>query len=166
MNHSEDVNTIESSRCDKAPIPFKKSAIVKSKKMLSDVRKRLLRNNKLYIINTGNEINTILKERIIYEESLGMENRHALTMFRNVNIKHDGVGEIEVDIKTSKLTVPVNGEYGYIKEHDYKCSARQKYEEESKMMQPKPVAEVDEDECSVCAHSNGALGGCPWCRRN
>ena len=90
-----------------------KSGIVKSKMALGDVRKRLLRNNELYIINMGRQINTILNEGIIYEESLDMKDRHALTIFRNAS-------EEIIDTKTG--------------------------------------AETD---CSVCANSNGAPGGCP-----
>ena len=122
---------MESRKFKQTRIPCKKSGIVKSK--LDDVRKRLLRNNELYIINMGKQIDTILNEGIIYEESLDMKDRHALTMFRNTT--GDTVDANKVDVRTdaeidcSKCTNS-NGAPGGCPPwyHDKRCPYRQKYE--------------------------------------
>ena len=124
---------MESRKDKQTRISFKKSDIAKSKSALDDVRKRLLRNNELYIITMGRQIEAILNEGIICEESLDMKDRHALTMFRNAA---DDAVEI-IDVKTGAETdcsvcANSNGAPGGCPpwEHDKRCSYRQKYEQE------------------------------------
>ena len=70
------------------------SSIDKNKMSIDDIRKRLLRNNELYILCMGKQINAIINEGVIYEESLDFGDRHALTMFRNAKVKEkEGVVE-------------------------------------------------------------------------
>ena len=49
----------------------------------SDVRKRLVHNNRLYIISLGKQVSIIIGEGIVQEESLCFEDRNALIMYRN-----------------------------------------------------------------------------------
>ena len=63
---------------------------------LTNVRERLVHNNELYIINWGKQVNTILSEGIVYEDSLAMEDRHALTLYRSsIKEEEDTADEIE-----------------------------------------------------------------------
>ena len=120
---------MESQKFKQTRIPCKKSGIIKSK--LDDVRKRLLRNNELYITNMGRQIDAILNEGIIYEESLDMKDHHALTMFRNASGDADTnkvdpfVCPICIDIQSKKYLWCV-----HVKHHDPRCPARQKYDQE------------------------------------
>ena len=122
---------MESRKDKQTPISCTKSGIVKSKMALGDVRKRLLRNNELYIIDMGKQINTILNEGIIYEESLDMKDRHALTMFRNTTEE-----KIDVDVDTFVCPICIDIQSkkylwcAHVKHHDPRCPARRKYEQE------------------------------------
>ena len=106
-----------------------KSGIVKSKLALSDVRKRLLCNNELYINDMGRQIDAILNEGIIYEESLDMKDRHALTMFRNTTRE-----KIDADTFVCPICIDIQSKKyiwcTHVKHHDPRCPARRKYEQE------------------------------------
>ena len=119
---------MESRKFKQTRIP--KSGIVKSK--LDGVRKRLLRNNELYIINMGKQIDAILKEGIIYEESLDMKDHHALTMFRNAS--GDTVDANKADAFVCPICIDIQSKkYSWcthVKHHDPRCPARQKYDQE------------------------------------
>ena len=60
-----------------------------------EVRDRLLRNNELYLIQWGAQVNAVLKEGIIHEESLTFEDRHALNLFRKQEGKDANAGNVQ-----------------------------------------------------------------------
>ena len=63
---------------------------------LGEVRERLLHNNELYIISWGKQVSIIIEEGLVYEESLCLEDRHALNMYKNSeHIEQDVVDKEE-----------------------------------------------------------------------
>ena len=46
------------------------------------IRERMLENNKTYLINIGRQINEILNEGIVHEESLSTKDNNALMLYR------------------------------------------------------------------------------------
>ena len=61
---------------------------------LDGVRERLLRNNEWYLIQWGAQVNAVLTEGIIHEESLVFEDRHALDLFRSQEGKDVNAGNV------------------------------------------------------------------------
>lgn len=104
------------------------------------VRERLLHNNELYLIQWGEQVNVVLKEGIIHEESLPFEDRHALELFRNRQEKDGKDGNVQTSKPANDHACP---------HCDHSCNVRS--------VLRRHIREVHENEklysCSCCDKS-------------